>query len=64
MQVNYTNSFHNTSARSQLDREDIQAILDTAPRDRTPADQATVRRLWRKLCGIKGCTCGNEAGIR
>jgi hypothetical protein len=60
----YANNFHATSARCRLDREGIQAIVDTAPGNRTPAERATIRRLWRKLCGIKGCTCGNEAGIR
>jgi hypothetical protein len=62
-----TNSFHNTSVRirSTLTAEQIFDAAWKAechrPCNQSKADKLAIalrKRIWRKLCGIKGCTCG------
>jgi hypothetical protein len=50
--IELTNTFHNTTARvrAELDCYDISA--------------ATERRVWRKLCGMRDCTCSGYGGVR
>ena len=57
------NTFHNTFARVR-DEGAFGAALALPRWERTRAQQQMVRRVWRTLCGIAGCTCGNEAGMR
>lgn len=46
-----TNSFHGTEAT-------IRAKVGDE------VSRATLRRVWRKLCGVETCTCGREDGSR
>lgn len=60
-----TNSFHNRGIYTSKTREQIDAILDTLPDNRTYKDRAWIRRVHSALCGVKGCACGrNELGER
>lgn len=46
--VTLRNNFHNASARVRVGE----------------LSEATVRRVRKTLCGIKGCTCGDGLGMR
>ncbi len=46
--VTLTNNFHATSSRVRTGK----------------ASPETVRRVRRELCGIAGCTCGDDIGVR
>jgi len=46
-----TNDFHNTRVQVNL-------------AGRYFLTQYQVRRSWKRLCGIQGCTCGDIAGTR
>jgi hypothetical protein len=59
-----TNSFHGTEYRTRRTREELDRIIWTHRMDRTDAERAFVRRAWKALCGIEGCTCCNELGER
>lgn len=62
-----TNSFHGTSIDVRKTREEIDALLTTAPENRTESERAWVRRVGRALCpsATHGCTCGmNELNER
>lgn len=48
--ITLTNDFHNSEVTLQL-------------RSAFPST-SQVRRSWRVLCGIKGCTCGDIMGMR
>lgn len=50
-----TNDFHNTSAT-------IFPKVD--PFGREYLTKAQIRKVRSKLCGIKGCRCGDVAGCR
>jgi hypothetical protein len=62
-----TNSFHNTSIRIRSTLT-VDQIFDAAwqaeghhPCNHSKTDKLAIalrKRIWRKLCGIKGCTCG------
>jgi hypothetical protein len=62
-----TNSFHNTSIRIRSTLT-VGQIFDAAwqaechrPCNQSKADKLAIalrKRIWSKLCGIKGCTCG------
>jgi len=62
-----TNSFHNTSVRIRSALT-VEQIFDAAwqaechrPYNQSRADKLAIalrKRISRKLCGIKGCTCG------
>lgn len=54
-----TNSFHNTEYRTRKTRDELDAILNTAPWDRSDSEKAFVRKVWNHLCGADGCTCGH-----
>ena len=59
-----TNSFHNTEYRTRKSEDEIQFIRESAPWQRTEAQNAFVRRARLALCGSRECTCGNELGER
>lgn len=59
-----TNSFHNSSYRTRYTEAEVDSIRNAADYQRTPEERAFVRRCRNALCGIKGCTCGNELGER
>ena len=63
----YTNSFHGSEARSRYSREELESMQNSeylADRDEAKRAKAILDRLWKKLCGIEGCTCGNRYGER
>jgi len=49
--ITLTNNFHNTTCRVNCE---VGLVL-------TPNQR---KRAWRKLCGIKGCTCSDATGTR
>jgi len=59
-----TNTFHGTEYKTRKTRQDIDAMLNKHPADRTDTEKAFVRRCKSALCGIAGCTCGNDIGER
>lgn len=61
----YTNSFHNTEARSKYSADELERAyeLKGTGRDPGPAWYA-VLRVGRKLCPVSGCTCGDWLGRR
>lgn len=59
------NSFHNTEYRTTKTREDLEAIEYRIMRgNATDADRAYRRKVWKTLCGIAECKCGDTFGIR
>lgn len=44
------NDFHNTKTRIETEDGFVPAVK--------------VKRVQKRLCGIKGCTCGNSIGAR
>ena len=63
----YTNSFHNTEARSAYSRGDFRraewGVATGKLQNRDPCVRAA-RRLKDKLCGARGCTCSDWKGER
>ena len=62
-----TNSYHNTTARTRLSRDEmdsIEILHNTRPYMMTPAMTGAVRRIRGKLCGVDGCTCCGFWGER
>jgi hypothetical protein len=62
-----TNDFHNTSVKTRLTRKqlhDMLRVLLTGDGEEYRRAKATQRRIWKALCGIEGCTCGNDFGER
>lgn len=55
-----TNTFHNTSVRTRYTEERLERLSKLYPQERTAAENATIRRLRRALCGIEGCTCAQD----
>lgn len=61
----YTNSFHNTSARSRYSPEQLEDIsVRILGHLLSSAEKAMQYRLWKKLCGMSDCTCGDNFGRR
>lgn len=65
----YTNSFHNTEARSKYSADELELAYEdwhTRLRRDLPESPAfsAVRRISRKLCPVSGCTCGDWLGRR
>ena len=58
------NTFHNTEYQSLKSLEEIDRIVSTSPWNRTDAEKAFVRRVRTALCGIIGCSCGDDLGRR
>ncbi len=59
------NRFHNTSATTRRSNEELDAIaLRIASGKATPAEKAFASRMKKTLCGVSGCTCGDEFGRR
>jgi len=58
-----SNVFHNTEYRSRLSRREIERR--TYVYGDLPAHvRAWRRKVKKELCGIDGCTCGNDIGER
>lgn len=55
MLITLTNDFHGTEAAVRGDNMVGRGKALSA---------VTVRRTWRALCGIEGCTCGGVLGQR
>jgi hypothetical protein len=64
MKTTLTNNFHNTHAGTELSHTALEHIQNTQPANWTQAERRTVNRLYNKLCGIAGCTCGGTFGER
>jgi hypothetical protein len=60
------NTFHGTEYRTRLDIQQLDYTLMTAPQssDEYRQAKAAQRRIWKRLCGIEGCTCGDGFGAR
>lgn len=56
-----TNSFHQSEYRTRKTRDELDAIESAAPWNQSDSDKAFVRKVRDKLCGIKGCTCGQNS---
>lgn len=54
--VKLTNNFHNT--------ETVVHAFSRAGSGAIFINRNQVNRAWKKLCGVKGCTCGDVAGCR
>jgi hypothetical protein len=50
MMITLTNDFHNTSVSVRLNNQFLTKNQES--------------RVYKKLCGIKGCACGNAIGMR
>ncbi len=59
-----SNNFHNTEARTRLDLDRIEYVLATGRGEELARAKRQARGLWKKLCGIEGCTCGDDFGRR
>lgn len=62
-----TNDFHQTEAHVRMTRDEMEQIeYDVMCGSADAAAQAKrrIRRVWKQLCGIKECTCGNMWGER
>lgn len=59
------NSFHNTSCTTRKSADELDAIaLRIASGKATAAEKALASRMKKALCGVSGCTCGDEFGRR
>lgn len=59
------NTFHGTKTKTKLTDPELDALSDRIYTRRADKnDKATQRRIWNKLCGIKGCLCGDDFGRR
>lgn len=58
------NTFHGSKYHTKKSPEEVDRIVSTAPWERTEAEKAFVRRARKALCGVDGCTCGDEIGRR
>ena len=64
----FSNSFHNTEARSKYSADQLQAAI-TGDDSRGFVDKASpiyvaAARVKRALCPVTGCTCGDAIGRR
>ena len=59
------NNFHNTSYDTRKTEVDLERIAqDIAQGRASEAEKAFRRRVRKALCGIAGCTCGDDFGRR
>lgn len=58
MTMTLTNSFHGSTARVRG-----EATTDEMGNPAVRISDASKRRAERKLCGIKGCLCGNHGPV-
>lgn len=58
------NTYHGTEYRTRKCPQEVYRIASTPAWDRSESERAWVRRVWRRLCGVEGCTCGDELGRR
>ena len=59
-----TNIYHRTTAQTRATEADLDRIGNTQPEYRTPSERRLVARLRKKLCGVSGCTCCDDMGVR
>ena len=61
----YTNSFHDTVYHSHVSPQEIEDWRGELLGGKPPQwIKSLSYRMWKVLCGIKGCTCGDEFGRR
>jgi hypothetical protein len=58
------NTFHGTECTTTLDLRKIEHVLGTGQGDELAKARRQARIIWKKLCGIEGCTCGDTFGQR
>jgi len=59
------NTYHNTTTKTKYSPDERERINeDIYNGDATDAEIQARRRARRALCGITGCTCGNDWGER
>ena len=61
--IKLTNCFHGTECWILSDAEEAQNAwyelrIEAWANPDNKAAKAKMRRVWRRLCGIEGCTCG------
>lgn len=61
--IKLTNSFHGTGCYILSDTEEqgnawLELQVEAWANPHNKAVKAKMSRVWRKLCGIEGCTCG------
>ncbi len=61
-----TNSFHGTEINVRKSAEEIESIDNKiwSGSDLTTAEKTWVRKVRNTLCGVEGCTCGDNLGRR
>ena len=79
LKTTLTNDFHGTRVETDYTAEELKAIefkIETASPEYYDSDGvaqygedydediAEAQRIWRALCGIDGCTCGDYFGRR
>jgi hypothetical protein len=56
-----TNSFHGTSYRTQLSREQLEHLASRVNQGTAVAgDKDLYRKIRKALCGCEGCKCGQS----
>lgn len=58
-----TNSFHHSSYRTYKTRDELDAIERRVHGyyEASDSERAFVRKVRNALCGIEGCTCGQNS---
>ena len=60
-----TNSFHHTSIETRKTLDELSRIEEAIGTSRaTAAEKRYRRRIWKALCGISTCVCGDTFGRR
>ncbi len=61
----YSNSFHNTEVSTRRSPEELEAVLYRLYSGKaSDAERQLQRRMRAVLCGVTGCTCGDDFGRR
>lgn len=58
-----TNTFHNTRTRVRMSPEQLEELVQESVYMDPQATQR-LRRIKRRLCPVKGCTCSGPTGER
>lgn len=60
-----TNEFHMTEYRTRFSDDELDGIVVRVFTGcGTQSEKALIRKIRKALCGIEGCTCGDELGRR
>jgi len=64
--IKLTNSCHGTSYNSSRSREELMEIHRKIYQGESvsAADRKALYRVKKALCGVNGCTCGDDLGER